>query len=139
GGRDGHGPLARVDGSGVPRAALLVSVFFGFVAVLLNYLDLDGLLTFLLNAVGASLLAIWAMTVASQLRLRRRLEAAGPLPVRMWAFPYLSWLALALLVGLTALMLTDGSSRRQVLATLAVIVVLTVAGQITGRRRAAAR
>ncbi|WP_328812559.1 amino acid permease [Rhodococcus sp. NBC_00297] len=138
--REGRrGPLARVDASGVPRAALLVSVFFGFVAVLLNYLDLDGLLTFLLNAVGASLLAIWAVTVASQLRLRRRLEAAGPLPVRMWAFPYLSWVALALLVGLTVLMLTDASSRRQVLATLAVLVLLTVVGLITGRRRAAAR
>ncbi|MBY6686323.1 amino acid permease [Rhodococcus sp. BP-149] len=138
--REGRrGPLARVDASGVPRAALLVSVFFGFVAVLLNYLDLDGLLTFLLNAVGASLLAIWAMTVASQLRLRRRLEAAGPLPVRMWAFPYLSWMALALLVGLTVLMLTDASSRRQVLATLAVVVLLTVVGLVTGRRRAAAR
>lgn len=138
--REGRrGPLARVDASGVPRAALLVSVFFGFVAVLLNYLDLDGLLTFLLNAVGASLLAIWAVTVASQLRLRRRLEAAGPLPVRMWAFPYLSWVALALLVGLTVLMLTDASSRRQVLATLAVVVLLTVVGLITGRRRAAAR
>jgi aromatic amino acid permease len=109
------------------------------VAVLLNYLDLDGLLTFLLNAVGASLLAIWAVTVASQLRLRRRLEAAGPLPVRMWAFPYLSWVALALLVGLTVLMLTDASSRRQVLTTLAVLVLLTVVGLITGRRRAAAR
>ncbi|WP_285185695.1 amino acid permease [Rhodococcus sp. MEB041] len=140
GGREGRrGPLARVDASGVPRAALLVSVFFGFVAVLLNYLDLDGLLTFLLNAVGASLLAIWAVTVASQLRLRRRLEAAGPMPVRMWAFPYLSWVALALLVGLTVLMLTDASSRRQVLATLAVLVLLTVVGLITGRRRAAAR
>ena len=138
--REGRrGPLARVDASGVPRAALLVSVFFGFVAVLLNYLDLDGLLTFLLNAVGASLLAIWAVTVASQLRLRRRLEAACPLPVRMWAFPYLSWVALALLVGLTVLMLTDASSRRQVLATLAVVVLLTVVGLITGRRRAAAR
>ncbi|WP_328809538.1 amino acid permease [Rhodococcus sp. NBC_00294] len=138
--REGRrGPLARVDASGVPRAALLVSVFFGFVAVLLNYLDLDGLLTFLLNAVGASLLAIWAVTVASQLRLRRRLEAAGPLPVRMWAFPYLSWVALALLVGLTVLMLTDASSRRQVLATLAVVVLLTVVGLVTGRRRAAAR
>ncbi|KIQ20450.1 amino acid permease [Rhodococcus sp. MEB064] len=136
---DGPSVLARVDHAGVPRPALLVSVFFGFVAVLLNYLDVEGLLTFLLNAVGASLLAIWAVTAASQLRLRRRLETAGPLPVRMWAFPYLSWFALILLAGLTVLMLTDESSRRQVIATAVVVAGLVVIGWITGRRSPARR
>ncbi|MGN7133514.1 amino acid permease [Rhodococcoides corynebacterioides] len=131
---DGPRVLARVTASGVPRAALLVSVFFGFVAVALNYLDLDGLLTFLLNAVGASLLAIWAMTAAAQLRLRRRLEAAGPLPVRMWGFPYLSWFALVLLAGLTVLMLTDAAARQQVLAMVAVVAGLAVVGAVTARR-----
>lgn len=126
--------LARVDRSGVPRTALVVSVFFGFVAVLLNYLEVDGLLTFLLNAVGASLLVIWAITAASQLRLRGRLEAAGPLPVRMWAFPYLSWFALVLLAGLSALMLTDASSRRQVVATAVVVALLALVGWLTNRR-----
>ncbi|CAM5299283.1 GABA permease [Streptomyces cyaneofuscatus] len=52
---------------------------------------------------------VWALIAASQLRLRARLEreAPGALALRMWWFPYLTWLTLAGLLGVLLLMLTD--------------------------------
>ncbi len=122
----------------MPANAVLVSVFFGFVSVLLNWLLPDSLLEILLNAVGAALLVVWIFIVVAQLRLRRRLEAEGRLTVKMWGFPYLSWLTLAALGGLILLMLTDTDARKQLIST--AILTLFIAGLsvLNARRRKAA-
>ena len=128
----GHGPqaLTKISRTGVPINALLISVFFGFVSVGLNYLELPGLLVFLLNSVGAILLVVWASIAISELKLRPELEKEGSLSVRMWAYPYLTWLALALMAGLTVLMFTDETTRNQLFATIVVVILLTVLGAI---------
>ncbi|MCF3171680.1 amino acid permease, partial [Streptomyces violaceoruber] len=102
---------------GVPRRAVLASVAFGFVSVLLNLLWPDTVFLYMLNSVGAVLLFVWALIAASQLRLRARLEREAPeaLSLRMWCFPYLTWLTLAGLLGVLVLMLTDDAARPQVL------------------------
>ncbi|MEU4260630.1 amino acid permease [Streptomyces argenteolus] len=104
-------------GSGVPRRAVLASVAFGFVSVLLNLRWPDSVFLYLLNSVGAVLLFVWGLIAASQLRLRRRLEreAPGAPALRMWCFPYLTWLTLAALPAVLLLMLTDDAARPQVL------------------------
>lgn len=126
--REAPRALTRLSSSGVPRLAVLASVLFGFVSVILNFYAPQAVFSYLLNSVGAVLLVVWGMVAASQLRLRRRLERTAPelLVVRMWAFPYLSWLALAGVVGVFVLMLTDAESREQLLACgiLAAVVLL---------------
>ncbi|MFF3097701.1 amino acid permease [Streptomyces cyaneofuscatus] len=120
---------------GVPRRAVLASVAFGFVSVLLNLLWPDTVFLYMLNSVGAVLLFVWALIAASQLRLRARLEreAPGALALRMWWFPYLTWLTLAGLLGVLVLMLTDADARPQVLWSAgATALVLLVA---VGRQR----
>ncbi|MFF8553036.1 amino acid permease [Streptomyces sp. NPDC015501] len=115
---------------GVPRRAVLASVAFGFVSVLLNLLWPDTVFLYLLNSVGAVLLFVWALIAASQLRLRARLEREAPeaLSLRMWCFPFLTWLTLAGLLGVLVLMLTDDAARPQVLwSTGATALVLLVA------------
>ncbi|MFD6279057.1 amino acid permease [Streptomyces sp. NPDC060209] len=104
-------------GSGVPRRAVLASVAFGFVSVLLNLQWPDTVFLYMLNSVGAVLLFVWGLIAASQLRLRRRLEreAPGALALRMWCFPYLTWVTLAGLLAVLLLMLTDDVARPQVL------------------------
>ncbi|MFF5895957.1 amino acid permease [Streptomyces argenteolus] len=104
-------------GGGVPRRAVLASVAFGFVSVLLNLRWPDTVFLHMLNSVGAVLLFVWGMIAASQLRLRRRLEreAPGALTLRMWCFPYLTWATLAGLLAVLLLMLTDEAARPQVL------------------------
>ncbi|MFH9295984.1 amino acid permease [Streptomyces sp. NPDC017520] len=102
---------------GVPRRAVLASVAFGFVSVLLNLVWPDTVFLYMLNSVGAVLLFVWALIAASQLRLRARLEQEAPeaLALRMWCFPYLTWVTLAGLFGVLVLMLTDEAARPQVL------------------------
>ncbi|MFJ8859802.1 amino acid permease [Streptomyces sp. NPDC102451] len=126
--------LLKVSGgrnSGVPRRAVLASVAFGFVSVLLNLEWPDTVFLYMLNSVGAVLLFVWGLIAASQLRLRRRLEREAPdaLTLRMWCFPWLTWVTLAGLVGVLLLMLTDDAARPQVLWSAgATALVLLVAG-----------
>ncbi|MFE8912315.1 amino acid permease [Streptomyces globisporus] len=124
---------------GVPRRAVLASVAFGFVSVLLNLLWPDTVFLYMLNSVGAVLLFVWALIAVSQLRLRARLEqeAPGALALRMWWFPYLTWVTLAGLSGVLLLMLTDDAARPQVLWSAgATALVLLVA---VGRERHGSR
>ncbi|MEW1580400.1 amino acid permease [Streptomyces microflavus] len=118
---------------GVPRRAVLASVAFGFVSVLLNLLWPDTVFLYMLNSVGAVLLFVWALIAASQLRLRARLEQAAPgaLALRMWWFPYLTWLTLAGLFAVLVLMLTDDAARPQVLwsAGATALVLLVAVGR----------
>ncbi|MGW4034750.1 amino acid permease [Streptomyces sp. NPDC004778] len=132
-GGGGKGGGAQEGAGGVPRRAVLASVAFGFVSVLLNLLWPDTVFLSMLNSVGAVLLFVWALIAASQLRLRARLEQEAPdaLALRMWCFPYLTWVTLAGLLGVLLLMLTDDAARPQVLwsAGATALVLLVAAGR----------
>ncbi|WP_331445656.1 amino acid permease [Streptomyces xanthochromogenes] len=130
--------LLTVSGGGVPRRAVLASVAFGFVSVLLNLKWPDSVFLYMLNAVGAVLLFVWALIALSQLRLRRRIEREAPetLTLKMWAFPFLTWVALAAMAAVLVLMLFDATARPQVLWSAgATAVVLLVAGVREWRTR----
>lgn len=131
----GEGPraLTQVAPNGTPRIAVLVSVFFAFVAVLFNWLLPDQLLSILLNAVGSVLLLVWIFICVSQLRLRPRFEREGRLSLRMWLFPYLTWATLAALGALIALMLTDTEARNQILSTVAMFLIVVALSQVNAR------
>ncbi|MFI0979386.1 amino acid permease [Streptomyces sp. NPDC021093] len=124
--------LLRIGRGGVPRRAVLASVAFGFLSVVLNLLWPDTVFLYMLNAVGAVLLFVWALIAVSQLRLRRRIEREMPerLTLKMWAFPYLTWVALAAMGVVLVLMLLDDTARPQLLwsagATAAVLLVSLV-------------
>jgi len=135
--RRGDGPafMAKLSSTGVPTNAVLLSVFFGFVSVLLNWLLPDDLLGILLNAVGAALLVIWIFIVVSHLRLRKQLEASGKLTVRMWLFPYLSYATLAMLGIFVVLMLFDADARAQLISTTVLFLVIAALGFLNARWR----
>ncbi|MFD7918255.1 amino acid permease [Streptomyces sp. NPDC059740] len=136
---DGPRRLGRLSG-GVPRLTVLASSAFGFVAVLLSYWWPDTVFAWLLNMVGAAVLVVWAFVCVSQLLTRRRLERESPgrLVVRMWWFPYLTWLTLAGVVAVLLLMLTQDSTRVELYFTGGLALFLSVLGHLrhrTGRRR----
>ncbi|WP_172650340.1 amino acid permease [Rhodococcus opacus] len=135
--RRGDGPafMARISNSGVPLNAVLLSVFFGFVSVLLNWWLPDDLLGLLLNAVGSALLVIWIFIVVSHLRLRPRLEREGKLTVRMWLFPWLSYVTLAMLAGFVVLMLFDTDARTQLISTCILFLAIAALGVLNTRLR----
>ncbi|MFI9061467.1 amino acid permease [Streptomyces sp. NPDC053429] len=123
--------LLKVSGGGVPRRAVFASVAFGFVSVVLNLLWPDTVFLYMLNAVGAVLLFVWALIAVSQLRLRRRIEREMPerLTLPMWCFPFLTWAALLGMAAVLVLMLFDDAARPQLLwSSGAAAVVLAIAG-----------
>lgn len=133
----GQGPriLGRVT-AGVPRHAVLASSVFGFVCVLLNYWRPDDIFAWLLNMTGAVILVVWAFIAVSQLILRRRTERETPerLVVRMWLYPGLTWVALAAMTTVFALMLRQPGTRDQLLATGLLTLALATIGAVRQRR-----
>ncbi|WP_128428507.1 amino acid permease [Streptomyces cyaneus] len=135
----GQGPaaLGRVSG-GVPRIAVLASCVFGFVCVVLSYWRPDDVFPWLLNMIGAVILVVWIFIAVSQLRLRSRLERETPekLVVRMWAFPVLTWVALAGMVAIFVLMAREPDTRVQLYSTGGMTVALAAVGYAWQRARA---
>lgn len=136
--------FARVNGRGVPMAAILASVVFGFVAVFFNYLSPDKIFLFLVNSSGAVALFVWLVICFSQLRMRKIIQAEAPekLVVRMWLYPYLTWATAALIVFVLGYMLTDTEhdGRETVLLSLlvaAVVLVIAVVKEKAGSGRSA--
>ncbi|MGW6389769.1 amino acid permease [Streptomyces sp. NPDC055103] len=136
----GQGPkaLGALSG-GVPRAAVLVSSVFGFGCVLLSYWRPDDIFIWLLNTIGAIILVVWFFIAASQLVLRRRTEREAPekLVVRMWAFPVLTWVALAGMAVIFALMAREEGTRAQLYWTGGLTLLLAAVGFV--RQKAAGR
>ncbi|MCD9872334.1 amino acid permease [Streptomyces guryensis] len=134
----GQGPkvLGRVSG-GVPRIAVLASSVFGFVCVVLSYWRPDDVFPWLLNMIGAVVLVVWILIAVSQLRLRARLnrEAPGKLAVRMWAFPWLTWVALAGMAAIFVLMAREPGTRVQLYYTGGMTAVLAAVGYARQRAR----
>ncbi|MET9672747.1 amino acid permease [Streptomyces sp. NPDC006482] len=135
----GQGPkaLGRLSG-GVPRPAVLVSSVFGFGCVLLSYWRPDDIFIWLLNTIGAIILVVWFFIAASQLVLRRRTEREAPekLVVRMWAFPVLTWVALAGMAAIFVLMAREEGTRVQLYWTGGLTLLLAAVGYV--RQKAAA-
>ncbi|WP_443033759.1 amino acid permease [Streptomyces sp. CA2R101] len=143
-GQRGDAPkaFARTNTRGVPQAAILASVLFGFIAVGFNYLWPDTVFQFLLNSSGAVALFVWLVICFSQLRMRGIILRENPekLVVRMWLFPYLTWATIAMISFVLVYMLTDdseGGGRIQVL--LSVLLAAVVVGVSLVRDRLGAR
>ncbi|AWB83785.1 amino acid permease [Corynebacterium liangguodongii] len=119
---DGDAPawLRATNAQGVPINSVLVSVFFAFCSVGLQWWNPPGLLAFLMNAVGGCLIVTWVMIALSYRRLRPRLAAAGMEHSPAWLAPA----TLVVLIGIVALMLFDASARYQILAVAALSAVL---------------
>ncbi|MGW2423938.1 amino acid permease [Streptomyces sp. NPDC001709] len=135
----GQGPkvLAKLSG-GVPRIAVLTSCFFGFVCVVLSYWRPDDVFPWLLNMIGAVILVVWVFIAVSQLLLRRRVEREAPekLVVRMWAFPWLTWAALAGMAAIFVLMAREQDTRVQLYSTGGMTLFLAAVGYVWQRARA---
>ncbi|MFF1696031.1 amino acid permease [Streptomyces sp. NPDC058257] len=112
--------FARTNSRGVPQAAILGSVVFGFIAVWFNYQWQDTVFDFLLNSSGAVALFVWLMIAFTQLRMRGIILREEPekLVVKMWLFPYLTWVTIAMISFVLVYMLTDEAGRKQVLLSL---------------------
>ncbi|WP_143965336.1 amino acid permease [Gordonia zhaorongruii] len=125
----------RTAGNGVPYVSVLASVVVGFLVVPATYLWGSQVLDRLLQLVGSTLLVTWLAITAAQIVLRRRADRMGTdLPMRMWAYPYLSVATLIALIAIVVLGLTTDTVRDRIISTAILAVVLWVAGLLNHRR-----
>jgi len=127
--RSGDAPqwMVRLNGRGVPARAILIASSIGFLSVIANVVSPEKVFLFLLNSSGAVALFVYLLIAVSQLVLRRRLERDEPerLEVRMWAYPYLTYFAIAAIGVVIASMALVADVRSQLwLGLLSLGVVL---------------
>ncbi|OXI18219.1 amino acid permease [Burkholderia sp. AU15512] len=137
--RHGDAPaaLAKVNKRGVPVRAILLGTVFGYVSVVMSYVSPDTVFAFLVNSYGTVALFVYVLIAFSQLRLRKRLDpvAASKLRVRMWAYPYLTWVAITGMVGILVAMAFIPDQRKPLWLGVASLGVLVVAYGLTRRSR----
>ncbi|MDO4919849.1 amino acid permease [Kocuria sp.] len=130
--------IKRTARNSVPRRAVLLTVSFGFVASILEAMFPGKVLDTLLSIVGSTVIIIWIAVAASQITLRHRRERENPgvrsTTYRMPLFPFLSYLAVALLVLIVAVAMFDPAARTQLLLTVAATVLIGVTGIFVTRR-----
>ncbi|MDA0137434.1 amino acid permease [Solirubrobacter sp. CPCC 204708] len=127
--REGDAPqwMVALNGRGVPARAIIIASSIGFLSVIANVISPDKVFLFLLNTSGAVALFVYLLIACSQLVLRRRLEREDPeaLKIRMWAYPYLTYFAIAAIGVVIASMAFVEDVRSQLwLGLLSVGVVL---------------
>ncbi|WP_175689481.1 amino acid permease [Burkholderia anthina] len=137
--RHGDAPaaLAKVNKRGVPVRAILLGTVFGYASVVMSYVSPDTVFAFLVNSYGTVALFVYVLIAFSQLRLRKRLDpvAASKLRVKMWAYPYLTWVAIVGMVGILVAMAFIPDQRKPLWLGVASLGVLVVAYGLTRRSR----
>lgn len=126
--------LTKLSRSGVPRRALLAGTVVGYLSVFAAYVSPDLVFAFLVNSCGAVALFVYVIIAVSQVRLRRQADPAQ-LPLKMWFFPWLSYLTIALVVVVIAAMAVLPDTRSQFWLSLVTLAVV-LAGYEVRRRRA---
>nr|WP_238353092.1 amino acid permease [Kribbella solani] len=139
-GKRGQAPaiVVQTTSRGVPRGAVLASTAVGFLAVICNYLFPEKVFGVLLATSGAIALLVYFVIAVSQLRLRAKFDSSGtPLPVRMWAYPYLTWAVVIVIPVMLVFMATQSDQRLNLGAT--AVIALTVLGTALLTRRRSRR
>lgn len=116
-------------GEGVPRWAIFSTSSASLLITLLNYVVPEGAFNILLSTSGAIALLMYLVIAVTQLKMRVMNDRHGITPpVRMWAFPYLTWLAILTIASILALMSFLPGHRLEVIATLAVTCLTACVG-----------
>lgn len=129
--RHNDAPMAftKLSKSGVPRRAIVAGTLVGYISVIAAYVSPDAVFSFLVNSYGAVALFVYLAIAISQVVLRRRLDAEmpeGPL-LKMWLFPWLSYVTIALMSCVILAMAFMGTTRNEFwLSMLTLGVILAV-------------
>lgn len=135
--RNGDAPswVATTTRRGVPRNALLLTSGIAAMCIVVDFASPETAFVFLLNSCGATILLVYLMIAASEIKLRRTLEreADGLLQLKMWLFPYLSIAAALAIVTVLASMFFIESTRSQILLSTGVLAIILIAYQVRKR------
>jgi GABA permease len=132
--RRGDAPqwTVRVNSRGVPARAILLATSVGFISVIFAALWPETIFLWLVNSSGAVALFVYLLIAVSQLRMRARLEREDPekLQVRMWGYPFLTWLVIAAIVVVIGSMAFVGDVRDQLWWSLGSLAIVLIAAWV---------
>ncbi len=114
---------------GVPARAIVAGTMIGYASVVMAYFSPDTVYQFLVNSTGAVALFVYLLIAIAQLRLRARLEKENPqlLQLRMWAYPYLTYVTIAGILGIFVLIGMAPDMRSKLYMSLVCIIIVFAA------------
>jgi GABA permease len=114
---------------GVPIWAILAGTSFGYVSVAIYYFFPANVFTWLINASGAIALFAYLLIAISELVMRRRLEREAPetLQLKMWFYPWLTYLSIAAMLAVLVAMFIIPDQRPLLIASLISLGVILAA------------
>jgi GABA permease len=114
---------------GVPIWAILTWTIFAYVSVGIFYFFPEEIFTWLINASGAIALFVYLLIAVSELVMRRRLEREAPerLQLKMWFYPWLTYLSIVGIVAVLIGMAVISDLRPLLIASLISLGVMLVA------------
>ena len=123
---DAPGFLTNTTRRGVPIWAILAGTVFAYVSVAIFYFFPAEVFTWLINASGAIALFVYLLIAVSELVMRRRLERDSPerLRIKMWFYPWLTYLSIAGIVAVLVAMFFISSLRPLIIASLISFAVI---------------
>lgn len=123
----------------VPVRAIFIAAAFGVAAMGASILSPQKVFAFLVDASGALMLIVYLFVALAEIQVRRRLEAESPgrLTVRMWFFPWGSYVTVGAILAILAAMAFTPSLRSQLLASLTLLGAALVAFFFLRRGKAA--
>ena len=98
--------LVQVNARRVPARAILIASLFSYGALAAERLSPATVFSFLLNSCGVTMILLYLMTSAAQLKLRAKYEAEAPerLQIKMWFHPFGTYTAIAAMLAILVFM-----------------------------------
>jgi GABA permease len=114
---------------GVPMWAILAGTSFAYVSVVIYYFFPEQVFAWLINASGAIALFVYLLIAISELVMRRRLERESPerLQLRMWFYPWLTYLSIAAMIAVLVAMAVIPDQRPLLIASVISAAVILAA------------
>jgi L-asparagine transporter-like permease len=125
--------LVEVNARRVPARSILLGGIAGVIGVVVATVSPGVVFAFLVNATGTIIVFLYLMTACAHIRLRRAHPATEQQAVKVWLFPWLSYLAIAGLAAVPVAMIVTPGLASQFYTTL-VLVLLTVAAYFVRRK-----
>ncbi len=114
--------LVQVNARKVPARAILIASLFCYAALAADALSRDVVFSFLINSCGVTMILLYLMTAAAQLKLRAKYDAEAPerLKIKMWFHPYGSYLAIAAMLAILIAKAIDPAASKELWLSLVV-------------------
>jgi AAT family amino acid transporter len=128
--KDGEAPkvFTRLSKKSVPILGLLVSAAFMFLGAFLSFVAKEKVFAYLMGIPGFTVLLMWIVITASQIKLRKTYEQKASFRVSF--YPFSSWLTILALLAILIAMITTGNNIMHTIIVLIILAILGIASMV---------